>query len=356
MITGERLQRSIIKRQAGGAALVAVLLVACLLVGLAGGFAARALTGERKTTLAERSEDIEVTPAPRYESSPSIPVASMPEQTGEEPPASPEAFDIDRATATVNYLAGTLGYREQGTQAETDAAGYIIDRLREYGYQPYVQEVPITVNGRVTRNVIASLPGNQRPARSIVVGAHMDSRGGPGANDNATGVAVVLEIARILKANARNVPAITFVFFGGEERTEGSDAGNNHWGSRHYVASLTADQKAACAGMVCVDMVGKGTQFLANSMGISRGTLKDYMLELGAPMGMGYRRDGGLSDHMPFEKAGIPTVWLEYREPVEYHQPTDIPSAVDYSHVQQVGSLLQQFFEQHLTAERVDAL
>ncbi|MFH1151421.1 MAG: M28 family metallopeptidase [Actinomycetota bacterium] len=351
-----RILQSMARQQSGGATLVAVLLLACLVVGLAGGFTARALTGVRKVPVVERTGEADVTPAPTYESSPRVPVASLPEQTGEEPPASPQAFDTGRATATVDYLAGTLGYREQGTQAETAAAGYIVDRLREYGYQPYVQEVPITVNGRVTRNVIAELPGTQRPSKDIVVGAHMDSRGGPGANDNATGVAVVLELARILKANARNVPAITFVFFGGEERTEGSGAGNNHWGSRHYVANLTADRKAACAGMVSVDMVGKGTQFLANSMGLSRGTLKDYMLELGAPMGMGYRRDGGLSDHMPFEKAGIPTVWLEYREPAEYHQPTDTPAAVDYGHVQQVGSLLQQFFEQHLTGERVDAL
>lgn len=79
-------------------------------------------------------------------------------------------------------------------------------------------------------------------------------------------------------------------------------------------------------------------------------------MAVGAPRGMTYRKESGMSDHEAFEKAGFPSVWIEDREPSTYHQPTDVASGVPAGHVANVGAMLQELFESYLTPERVDQL
>ncbi len=268
-------------------------------------------------------------------------------------------FDISRVMATVDYLAGNIGPREEGTDGELRAAEYIHKCLNECGYRPVRQPVKIETTGRVGSNVTARLPGTGRPDRVIVLGAHMDSLNGPGANDNATGCAALLELARVLKGNQRHVPSIDFVFFCGEEVAAGGTRDDDHWGSRTFVNSLNAVEKQAIAGMVCIDMIGSGSEFRARNMGLASPALRDMMLDFGAGRGLIFKADRspyGNSDHEPFEKSGIPSVWLEYGECPVYHQPSDTIQAVDAAHVQNVGCMLQGFFEQYLTPERMALL
>ncbi len=111
--------------------------------------------------------------------------------------------------AHVAYLSQTIGAREQGTQGEAAAAAYVSSQLASYGLGVTSQQAPITFNGRTTTNVIARVPGRGGPGRVMVLGAHLDTKGGPGANDDATGVAVLLELARVTRNNeARALPGV----------------------------------------------------------------------------------------------------------------------------------------------------
>jgi len=83
--------------------------------------------------------------------------------------------------------------------------------------------------------------------------------------------------------------------------------------------------------MIAVDMIGAGDTYLANSLGIARPSMKDDVMDVGAPRGMTYRKESGMSDHEAFEKAGFPSVWIEDREPSTYHQPTDVAVSVGRS-------------------------
>lgn len=273
------------------------------------------------------------------------------------PAAVQHPFDVNQAMAHVTHLCSTIGWREQGTDGEEKAARYIQEQLEALGYRTRLQApISIPVTGRTSQNVIATLEGTQRPDRVIVVGAHMDTVNGPGANDNATGCGALLELAGILKQNRRHVPAIEFVFFGAEEVAQGGSSNDHHYGSRHYVAVLSDEEKSRIAGMISVDMVGAGDTFLANSMGLSSPVFKDMMLEHGAPAGMGYRKDPGWSDHEPFERAGIPAVWIQFRGGHPYHSPADNLESVNVANLEKAGRLLQDFFESYLTPERVDLL
>ena len=109
------------------------------------------------------------------------------------------------ARAHVGMLAGTIGSRPIGTPANAKARAYIIDQLRLFGYEVRVQEADarraaLGLTARVA-NIIAVRPGRRSEAIGIV--SHYDSvPAGPGAGDDALGVGVSLEAARVLAARA----------------------------------------------------------------------------------------------------------------------------------------------------------
>src|SRR5688572_22804850 len=112
-------------------------------------------------------------------------------------------FSTDNARAHVQVLAGNIGSRPVGTHENARARAYVIDQLKLYGYEVRVQEAEARraefgLAARVA-NIIATLPGSRREAVGLV--SHYDSAPeAPGAADDAFGVAVSLEAARIIAA------------------------------------------------------------------------------------------------------------------------------------------------------------
>ena len=122
----------------------------------------------------------------------------------------------------------------------------MIETLRAMGYAPELQWFEPMGLAR-TANVIATLPGTTHPELVYVVSAHYDShQNGPGADDDATGTAMLLELARVLKG--RPLPAtVVFAAFTGEEA--------GLLGSREYVRRAVA-AKTRLAGALNNDMFG----------------------------------------------------------------------------------------------------
>ena len=137
-------------------------------------------------------------------------------------------------------------------------------------------------------NIIAS-------SGDIVLGCHYDSIG-PGADDNASGVAVVLDVAKKVKG-------ITFVFFDAEER--------GLLGSKYYVKTAT------CKSMINLDMIG-------NLKGRKVESIIVY----------------GRSDHMSFIRKGIPASWLFTGTHSRYHTKRDTPDTLDYDGLDKISSYL----------------
>jgi hypothetical protein len=113
-------------------------------------------------------------------------------------PALPPAFDEQAALALAKDLADTSPDREPGTQGAADASRWVVDAFRAYGFEPDRRPFTATVpgKGRVElENLVITVTGRSRDA--IVVLAHRDDTGaGPGANDNASGTAALVELAR----------------------------------------------------------------------------------------------------------------------------------------------------------------
>ena len=168
------------------------------------------------------------------------------------PSLSPEQTELrDYLRGHVETLAGTIGERNLHHYAALEAAArYISSQFESIGYQPSLQS--FSVQGRTVSNIEVVKPGMENPDEIIVIGAHYDSiLGSPGANDNATGVAGTLELARMLHSQQVS-RSIRFVAFVNEEPPY---TYTNAMGSRRY-AERAASRGERITAMISLETIG----------------------------------------------------------------------------------------------------
>ncbi|PTX55359.1 aminopeptidase YwaD [Melghirimyces profundicolus] len=187
-----------------------------------------------------------------------------------------------------------------------------------------------------SQNVIGTLSprkGSADHTKTIVVGAHYDGVDTPAANDNASGTATLLEMARVL-ADQRLHHEVKVVFFGAEEV--------GLVGSHRYVEFLSEEERANTAAMINMDMVGVG-----DTIGIMTATedadsfvadmAEEYVKTLGEPY---ERTTSTRSDHVPFEEAGIPVAFLNYHSDPNYHTDEDTLDKIRIENLDHMGTLV----------------
>ena len=274
----------------------------------------------------------------------------------------------DDMRRTVEYLASQeLGGRFPGTRGDTLASEFIADKLRKLKFKRVVKEKKNKgfyhnftygkTEQRTTHNIIAVVPGKDKRLKHeyIVVGSHYDHLGmggegsgsrrpdtlgvHPGADDNASGDAVVLELARHFK-KARPARSIIFAFFGAEEQgLVGSKQfldWMKHDDSRRI--NLPQDIKGIVA-MVNLDMVGRMRDKAMSVSGTGTSSSFKAMVEdVAEQNGLHVTciPDGyGPSDHASFVAVDIPVLFLTTGGHMEYHTPADVPSTLNYDGMQQ---------------------
>ncbi|WP_394251635.1 M20/M25/M40 family metallo-hydrolase [Arthrobacter pityocampae] len=219
----------------------------------------------------------------------------------------------DHLAALQEIADGNGGNRTAGTSGYSASAEYVEEVLRDAGYAPVRQ--PFTFgHGRDAEridsfNILADTAGDG--AHTIVVGAHLDSvRDGPGINDNGSGVAAVLEIARWVAVSGGELRnRVRFAFWGAEE--DGLE------GSKQYVEQLTDDERDQTVLNLNIDMAGSpnGARFVHDGDGSEFGgrppegsdqiekVFLDYFSAVELPV-EATAFDGG-SDYDAFQDAGI---------------------------------------------------
>ena len=274
----------------------------------------------------------------------------------------------DDMRQTVRYLASQeLGGRYPGTAGDTLASEYIVEQLRSLKLKPVVKGKKKTgyyhnfTYGkeveRTTHNILAVLPGKDKQLKNeyIVVGSHYDHLGlggkdsgsrrpdtlgvHPGADDNASGDAVVLELAKYFK-KVRSPRSIIFAFFGAEEQgLVGSKQFLEWMKQADNQRKNLPDSLKGIVAMVNLDMVGRMRD---NAMSVSgTGTSSGFkaMAEAAAEqtsLNISCTPDGyGPSDHASFVAQEIPVLFLTTGGHMEYHTPDDVPSTLNYDGMQQ---------------------
>ena len=226
-----------------------------------------------------------------------------------------QALTIKPTRASVENSLTTLvsfGTRHSTSAGHVAAATFTRDQLDGMSYTTHLQEVALGTEK--TRNVIADRPGSGlAPRRLVIVTAHLDSinlAGGPaapapGADDNGSGSAGVLEIARAF-ADHHAIHDLRFILFGGEEQ--------GLFGSKHYVATLPAAERSTIDAVVNMDMVGS-LNSSSRSVLLEGAELSQAVIEGLSEAAATYTQlavETSLhpfaSDHVPFIENGIPAV------------------------------------------------
>ncbi|MDR7533170.1 MAG: M28 family metallopeptidase [Armatimonadota bacterium] len=227
-------------------------------------------------------------------------------------------------------VAGTLGQRSEipAVIVSQDDGRALVEAVQRGGLRLRLV-VDAVHETRTAANVVATRRGATQPDAIVVVGAHFDSvPGSPGANDNASGVAAVLEAARVL-ADAPLARTVQFVLFSAEEL------------GLHGSAAFVSERRAGVMAMVNLDMVGWGDRLMAgNGSGRDDGPV-GAALEVGRRLGIEITRfRATASDHTSFERAGVPAVFLHRGVDPHHHRPTDVPANIAPGHLEEAGRLV----------------
>lgn len=237
--------------------------------------------------------------------------------------------------ATLTKLA-SFGSRHATRAGYEAAARFGIEQFGAMGYTTTVQDV--AAGSGKSRSVIASKPRSHPSAAIVIVAAHLDSinlEGGasapaPGADDNASGSAGVLEMARVF-SDAAARPDVRFVLFAAEEL--------GLLGSRQYVAALPAAERSRIAAVINMDMIGSlnspSRGVLLEGASVSAAMI-DRLSEAAFTY-TGLAVETSLhpfaSDHVPFIENGIPAVLtIESADNTNHtiHSARDTLDRIDY--------------------------
>jgi aminopeptidase N len=281
-------------------------------------------------------------------------------------------FDSARMKADVEWLAAPEREgRGAGSRGLDAAASYIAERFERLGLTPLTPGArgdgrffqPFDMTGETgapvrAKNVIAVVPG-ANPAlngQALIVSAHYDHLGfgwpdvragakgqlHPGANDNASGVAVMLELARLM-ADAKPERSVIFAAFAGEEA--------GLLGARHYVRAAQAPGAAfPLSGHIAdlnLDTVGRLADGKVTIFGAASAREMPFIfLGAGAVTGVPVQavtQEINASDHAAFVEAGVPAVQLfASTAGGDYHRPSDTADKIDAAGLAKVAAVLKE--------------
>ena len=328
------------RRTAAGAAMAVALTSGC------------STDGEAAPTPSSPSPSPEATPAPATTQPPTseapAPEAPAASETPEARSVRPDDFDVRTALRVVDRLAAGIGPRHATSAAYDEAARWVAGELTALSFVVRRQSVRVpggdswgvVVEPGTSTNVVARLPGTDLARPHLVVGAHLDTvPQAPGAEDNASGVGVLLATAAAVAEAGTRLPVV-LVAFGAEEPRGPSDA-DHHYGSRQYVASLSRVQRRAVRGMISLDRVGVGA---AVPVGTAvEGDDPAHREVLAAAERAGARvlpDDNRSSDHWQFVQAGLPGVRLGSTPYAGYHSPSDTPDVIQPDQLARTGRIV----------------
>ncbi len=287
-------------------------------------------------------------------------------------------FSANRMMQDIRFLADEAREgRGLGSKGLEQAAAYIAEQFQKAGLQPgaddgtYFQRFETVVGPQgkrgMVKNVIGLIPGSdpQLKQQAIVVSAHYDHLGygwpdvrqgnegkiHPGADDNASGVAVLLELARVLGKSFHPQRTVLFVAFTAEE--------NGLKGSRYFVKHyhrFPPDKIMADLNLDTVGRLNKNKVLILNAS-----SAREWPFIF---MGIGYvtgvqaqmvTQPLDASDQVAFIEAGIPAVQIFSGVHTDYHQPTDTPDKIDAEGLVKIATLTREALA-YLSSERKEPL
>lgn len=267
-------------------------------------------------------------------------------------PRAQDQFNGKRASGYIAYQI-SLGSRAVGNRGHEEIISWLMQELEKYGWETSIE------HGNAMGHPIKNVIGRRGKGDDwIILGTHYDTRPiadqdaditkhtqpVPGANDGASGVAVLLELARVMPENLDK--EIWLVFFDAEDN---GDIPGWDWilGSRFFVNSLQDKPDA----VVIIDMIGDSDLNIHRELN-STDWLADEIWATAASLGysevfIDQPKYSIIDDHTPFLSAGIPAVDIIDFDYPYWHTTEDKPDKISATSLQIVGEVLLKWLERN---------
>jgi len=276
-------------------------------------------------------------------------------------------FDGKRMMGHVKHLASAeLEGRGVGTAGLDKAANYIAGKFEEYGLKPAGDKrsngearwfQSLAVNGPddspvLVKNIVGVIPGSNPKiaGESVIISAHYDHLGAgwpgvraafkgqthPGADDNASGVAVLLEMAKSL---AKSAPERSIILVA----TTAEESGL--LGARHYVNAMKDYPVSKAMANINLDTVGRAADKLLVFGGSSATEWRFIFMGTTATTGIKSElvmQSVNASDHTAFSEAGLPAIHLFGSAHGDYHRPSDSADKIDVASLMKVATITKE--------------
>jgi hypothetical protein len=247
----------------------------------------------------------------------------------------------------ISYLSLNIGPRPAGSVKVNEAASWFRNKLQALGYTPQTHSFKLP-DKSTGQNILCTIAGHIQP--QIVVVAHLDTvKESPGANDDATGLALLIELARLAK-QYKLKPQYTVILagFGAEEAIDGFSG--HAYSSLSYLKSLTPKERDEIVGCIYLDKIGVGRELLIRNTLFADSQMVDFCRDritetLNANNHLPIKYGRMLSLPMSFEKYGIPTAWMEWAPDSHMHKVTDLPNHIAEENILLAANILLQLLD-----------
>ena len=276
---------------------------------------------------------------------------------------------IEDFKSRVGYLASDkLGGRSAGSKGDILARDYMVDLFEKSSSSVTIQEFEVITNRRtqetaITYNVIGVLPGNDPVLKDefVIVGGHYDTTPNPpkarrlffdninnGADDNASGTAMVLELFEKYASTNSHKRTLVFILFGGEEL--------GLLGSKHYAENPTINLDKVQL-MVNLDMIGRLDEDknvylggVPTAYGLDKAIkpfIESSKLNVTSYQhtASGVRSLFSRSDHYNFYKKDVPSLFFFTGIHKDYHTPRDEANLVNYEGLKLISDLAEKVID-----------
>lgn len=276
---------------------------------------------------------------------------------------------VEDFKSRVGYLASDkLGGRSAGSKGDILARDYMVDLFEKSSSSVSIQEFEVITNRRtqetaITYNVIGVLPGNDPVLKDefVIVGGHYDTTPNPpkarrlffdninnGADDNASGTAMVLELFEKYASTNSHKRTLVFILFGGEEL--------GLLGSKHYAENPTINLDKVQL-MVNLDMIGRLDEDknvylggVPTAYGLDKAIkpfIESSKLNVTSYQhtASGVRSLFSRSDHYNFYKKDVPSLFFFTGIHKDYHTPRDEANLVNYEGLKLISDLAEKVID-----------
>ena len=276
---------------------------------------------------------------------------------------------VEDFKSRVGYLASDkLGGRSAGSKGDILARDYMVDLFEKSSSSVSIQEFEVITNRRtqetaITYNVIGVLPGNDPVLKDefVIVGGHYDTTPNPpkarrlffdninnGADDNASGTAMVLELFEKYASTNSHKRTLVFILFGGEEL--------GLLGSKHYADNPTINLDKVQL-MVNLDMIGRLDEDknvylggVPTAYGLDKAIkpfIESSKLNVTSYQhtASGVRSLFSRSDHYNFYKKDVPSLFFFTGIHKDYHTPRDEANLVNYEGLKLISDLAEKVID-----------